>query len=176
MVKKIAVFIWDILLAIIAGTLSFGFNTPFSTSLEIQCELQPDKTYICQVRESIFNWTISEQSYEQIIDMDRDLNCSGSGKNKGCSASAQFQTPVGEFISVSRLFTDPTQVQKLISAVKPLMQTRSTPIQYEATRSPIILISVTACLTMVFLLRAFLKLLPERKDKGPITLIRWKRD
>lgn len=177
MLKKAAIFIWDILLAFLVGAIALVFNIPFSTALEVSCELQADKTYTCQVNETVLGWSISETQFDQVIDVDRDLNCSGSGKSKGCSARAEFQTPTGDRISLSGRFTDPDHVQKLVNAIKPLMQTRSTPINYTGARSPFLLVSLTSCLTMAFILRAFLKLLPERKAGQPATVIsfNWKK-
>jgi hypothetical protein len=176
MLKKIGVFVWDVLLALVIGAVSIAFNLPFSTSLELHCELEPDNTYTCLVRETVLNYTLSESQYKNVISTFRDLNCSGSGSKRGCSANGEFHTSTGEKLVFTRSYTDSTRVQQLVNEVDGAMAAGTTPIDFSGKRYPIIGICLAAFMTPLFLLVAILKIFPRPKDGKPVTLIRWKRE
>jgi hypothetical protein len=165
--RKIIVLIGDVLIALIAGVLIFGFAGSFSTSLNVTCDLQNDGTYICQARDILLNWAVSEKRAEHVASLEQRLKCSGSGNNKGCSHISEFVTITGERIQLSRLFTaSESRVTKLVKTINDMMQTKSTPINYTSDFSPWLIFNVclSSSLFIMLLLRAFLR--PSLKNKN----------
>lgn len=158
--RKIAVFIGDILLALLVGLASLGFSLPFSTSLALHCELQSDNTYTCQISENVLGYKFSEATYENVTSTNRNLDCSGTGSSRGCSATGEFHTSNGKRIIFTGNFTDPDRVQDLVTEVDGAMAAGSTPIDFSGNRFPYIGTCIAGILIPAFLLRAFLKLIP----------------
>lgn len=168
MSKKLAASAKVFFIAVIIGVMMFAFFAPSLTSLEVHCDLQADQFYTCQSRDTFLGQTLKEVNATQVNGIESDLNCKGSGPNRGCSARAEFKTAAGDLIALSRMYTDPSQVQKVVNALDPLMASKSSPI--DMTFSPstfvsVILISAGSCVVIFLLLVAILMLFgKEAKD------------
>ncbi len=174
MTKKFIVFIVDVLIALIASVLVFGFGGLASTSLGINCELQNDGTYTCQARDTLLGWTVSEKQAEHVVGLEQHVKCSGSGNKRGCSQISEFVTATGERIQLSRLFTtSQSQVTELVNTVNGLIKTKSTPIHYTSGFSPWLTFDVclSSFILIMLLLRAFLRLSLKNKDEQPTTVV-----
>ncbi len=174
MLKKMIVFIANVLLALLIGVLSFGFGGMFSTSIHVTCELQNDGMYTCQARDTLLGRAFSEKQAEHVIGLAQRVKCSGSGNKRGCSEISEFLTTTGERVQLSSLFTtSKSQVTELVNTINDLMKTKSTPINYTSDTSPWLIF--TACLSsflfIMLLLRAFLTLFLKNKDTQPITVV-----
>lgn len=159
MPRKIAASIRVVMIAVLVavGTLAIAAFT--MTSLEVHCDLQEDQFYTCQSRDTLLGVTLSEVNAEQVYAIERDLTCTGSGRNRGCSARAEFKTATGDLISLSKMYTDPDQVQKAVGDLTPLLSGKSTPIDMTfppSTFVSVVIISVASC---VFILLLFVALI-----------------
>jgi hypothetical protein len=173
LIKKIAILIWDILLAFLAGAVALGSSLPFSTSLALHCDLESDNTYTCRVSEYVLQYTFSETSYEKVISTNRNLECSGAGGDRSCSAEGEFHTSKGERVIFTGNYTDPDRVQKLVQEVDGAMAAGNTPIDFSGDRFPYIGACLAGILIPAFLLRAFLKLIPSSGGSKVTPLIRF---
>lgn len=161
MSKKLAASAKVFFIAVIIAAGMFAIAAMIMTSLEVNCELQDDLFYTCQARDTLFDITLSEMNADQVYAIERDLTCSGSGNKRGCSARAEFINTSGDRIALSRMYTDPDQVQKAVNALDPLMASKSSPIDMTfppSTFVSIILISVGSCIVLLLLLVAVLML------------------
>lgn len=159
--KKITASLQVFMIAALVAVGTIAMGSLFMVSLEVHCELQDDQSYICQARNTYLGWTLSEVNASQVYDVDQDLTCSGSGNKKGCSAHAEFLTTPGERVVVSRRYTDPSEVQKVVNALKPLMTGKSTLIDMvfpPSTFVSVTIISVASCIVILLLLTAIVML------------------
>lgn len=156
MIKKIIIFIANLLLTVFVGVLSFAFSGIFSTSLSINCELASDNTYTCRVQETVLGLAISDYNVEKVISVDYLLDCNSRNTKTTCSATSAFQTSSGAQIRVGRWFTGLNDNKELVKSIRNSISSRIPTFEYTGTRSPIWVISFTTCLTSLFLLRAVL--------------------
>lgn len=161
MLKKIAAFFKVIWIGVLVagGVLATAALT--MTSLEVHCELQDYQLYTCQSRDTLLGWTLTESNATQVYGIERDLTCGGAGKNKGCSAHAEFKTSTADRVVLSRRYTDPDQVQKAVNVLEPLMTSKSTPIDMvfpPSTFVSVIMISVGSCIFIILLFVAIIQL------------------
>lgn len=151
MIKKILSAIGMIMI----GALTLLFLNAFNSSLAVRCDLQNDQLYTCQSNSVVLGITFLEVNAEQVNDIARDLTCKGAGPNKGCSAHAEFITATGETITLSKLYTDSGQVQKMVDELKPLMADKATSIDIvfsPSTFMSVVLNTIGGCVFMLFLL------------------------
>ena len=154
MLKKIASFFKFIfVIALLAGGAMLTASLTM-ISLEVHCDLQDEQVYTCQSRDMLFGWTLSEVTADQVYGIERDLTCKGSGPNKGCSARAEFKTSSADRIVLSRRYNNPDQVQKVVNALGPLMEGKSTPIDMvfpPSTFVSVVMITIGACMFVLLL-------------------------
>lgn len=137
------------------GAFTFLFLNAFNSSLAVRCDLQNDQLYTCRSSSIILGITLLEVNAEQVNDIERDLTCKGAGPNRGCSAHAEFITATGETITLSKLYTDPGQVQKMVNELKPLMADKATSIDIvfsPSTFMSVVLNTIGGCVFILFLL------------------------
>ena len=161
MLKKIAASLKVVFIALLVGGGIIVMGAMSMTSLEVNCDLQADQSYTCQSRDTYLGLSFSEVTAEQVSGIEEDLTCGGAGKNKGCSAHAEFLTTTGERVILSRRYTDPDQVRKAVNALTPLMAAKSTPIEMTFPPSSlvsVIMISVGSCIFILLIFVAFIML------------------
>jgi hypothetical protein len=161
LLKKIAASLKVVLIALLVGGGTIVSGVMSMTSLEVSCDLQDDQSYSCQSRDTYLDWTFSEVNAEQVSSIEEDLTCGGAGKNKGCSAHAEFLTTTGDRVILSRRYTDPDQVRKAVNTLTPLLAGKSTPIEMTFPPSSlvsVIMISVGSCIFLLLIFVAFIML------------------
>jgi hypothetical protein len=161
MSKKLAASAKVFFIAVITAVGMFAIFAPSLTSLEIYCDLQEDQFYTCQSSDTLLGQTLKKVNATQVYEIELDLTCKGSGNTRGCSAHAEFISATGDRIIVSSRYTDPSQVQKVVNALDPLMASKSTPIDMTfppSTFVSVIMISIGSCVVILLLLVAVLML------------------
>ena len=161
MLKKITASLKVVLIAVLVAGGIIAMGVLFMTSLEVRCDLQDNQSYTCQSRDTYLGLSFSEVNAEQVSSIEEDLTCGGAGKNKGCSAHAEFLTTAGERVILSRRYTNPDLVGKAVNALTPLMASKSTPIEMTFPPSSfvsVIMISVGSCIFILLMFIAFLML------------------
>lgn len=141
------------------GLIAIGIITmlvlkAFNTSLGVRCDLQSNQSYTCQARDTVFGITLITVNAEKVNDIEQDLTCKGAGPNRGCSAHAEFKTITRETIILSRLYTDPNEVQKAVNELKPLMVDKVTSIDIvfpPSSFTSIVFTSIGLCVFILFL-------------------------
>lgn len=136
------------------GAFTFLFLNAFNSSLAVRCDLQNDQLYTCRSSSIILGITLLEVNAEQVNDIERDLTCKGAGPNRGCSAHAEFKTTTGDSIILSKLYTDPDQVQKMVDELKSLMADKVTSIDIvfpPSTFTSVVLNTIGGCVFILFL-------------------------
>lgn len=161
MLKKIAASLKVVFIAVLVAGGIIATGAFSMTSLEVICDLQDDQSYTCRSHDTLFGWALSEVNAEQVSGIEQDLTCGGAGKNKGCSAHAEFLTTTGDRIILSRLYTNTDQVEKAVNALESLMTSKSTPIDMTfppSTFVSVAMISFGSCVFILLIFVAFIML------------------
>ena len=149
MKKKISNFFKIILIVLLVVAVIIATGAITVSSLAVHCDLQEDQFYTCQSRDIVFGLTLSKVTATQVFRIDSETHCS-SGSKRGCSTRAWFETASGEEITLSRVYTNNAQVSKVVNALSPLMENKSTPIDMVFPPAPLVLV-IMSCATLFFI-------------------------
>ena len=126
MIKRILPF-----LGMFFGSLCFGlmFIVIFINATEVDCLLQSNEAYACQLRTLFFGkYQISERKVEDIV----DIKVVEGSCDDGCSYRAEFVTRDGAQVPLSEVWTDHDPVAKQVDAIHSQMVTKTEKVTYRA--------------------------------------------
>ena len=126
MIKRVLIFSASVL-----GTLCLGlvFVVIFVNATEVNCALQPDESYTCQIRTLLLGRVPTfNRRVERVvgITVERD-SC-----DDGCAYRAEFVTADGRQVPLSEVYTDQGPVQEQASTLGSQIDRRVDPITYTA--------------------------------------------
>jgi hypothetical protein len=107
---------WLLFLSILFGSLCFAlvFVLIFVNSTEVDCTLQSDESYTCQIRTLLFG---KVQTFKRNVDHVVDIKVADDGCFDGCGYRAEFVTSDGSQVPLSEVYTDEGPVSRQVDAL-----------------------------------------------------------
>ena len=157
MVKRILVFVLNIVGALLIGAVTLAFSLSFTLKMEYMCALDDNNSYTCQTRDMLLGkYPIFENKYENVVDISFD----SSKCNKGCTWRAEFTLASGEIVPLRGYYTNNENIPSITHEISQKMAAREAEISYIPKEgSAFWAIAFTTCMTGVFLFVAIIKLI-----------------
>jgi hypothetical protein len=115
MIRRLVIFF-----ATSVGALCFGliFIVIFVNATEVDCTLQSDDSYMCQIRTLLLGRVqIFERHVEDIV----DITIVDDGCSDGCSYRAEFIRSDGQQVPLSEVYTDRGPVLQQVNGIRAQM-------------------------------------------------------
>jgi hypothetical protein len=126
MLKKFLLWLSTCVISIAFGLL---FVVIFVNSTEVNCRLQSDESYTCQIRTLLLGKVqLRDRHVEHVVDikMERD-SC-----DDGCSYRAEFVTAEGKQVPLSEVYTDQAPVLEQVNTLGSQMNRQEDRIVYKS--------------------------------------------